>query len=683
MRIIFLFIVLSYFTLPDFFAQTTYYLDASGGSDNNNGTSRTAAWQTLSQIKNFPFQPGDKILLKRGEVWNEQLRISASGIEGSPITIGAYGSSAKPIITVVKTQDLIWENTGNNIWRNTTLEYDPKRVLKDGVEILDAAENFYDELGTNVPDLVEWYYGPKNTSDPHDYLYLYSSDSPANHTIEFSAEGHGLIAEDISYVIFENLEIVGGYYFGISIFSCSNLSFKNVTAGEYANFGVYISSAKLYGTTMQPSDRIVIDSCIIDSGYKFNYSEAGTAYGKSNRGPPDGYRLNIYAINCELKNSLLINYAHANVSLFCELNVNRLPFYLGTEIANNKIYNNKLTSPDLFYGGRLVIDGYSHDNEIFNNIIENTSVKNQFNGFANHFHHNIIRGIKASPLKDYNTGYGISIQGYYDSVHDNIFENNLIVDCEDAGILISGNNGAGNVINNIFRNNIIYNCGTKYNNVGLQLNKANNTFLNHGNYFQNNLVFNPNTAQTINFYGSIIDVNEFNSQNSGVINQMITGNIDSDPKFNNYLTNDYHLQSSSPCIDAGANPQANIDFDGNPIPLGIAADIGIYEFTVVTSVEESKPSSPVLIQNYPNPFNPVTKIRYSIPNYSSTDHESQNVRLTIYDILGKEVAALVNEKQNPGNYEIEFKAENLPSGFYICLLTVDNSSLSRKMILLK
>ena len=86
--------------------------------------------------------------------------------------------------------------------------------------------------------------------------------------------------------------------------------------------------------------------------------------------------------------------------------------------------------------------------------------------------------------------------------------------------------------------------------------------------------------------------------------------------------------------------------------------------------------------NYPNPFNPSTVISYSIPNVAS-DFSLSKVTLKIYDILGREVATLVNQKQKPGTYEINFNANYLSSGVYFYKLTAGNLVETKKMILLR
>lgn len=91
-----------------------------------------------------------------------------------------------------------------------------------------------------------------------------------------------------------------------------------------------------------------------------------------------------------------------------------------------------------------------------------------------------------------------------------------------------------------------------------------------------------------------------------------------------------------------------------------------------------------LYENYPNPFNPVTKIRFSIPQMGILDAERrQGVQLKIYDILGREIASLINEQLKPGIYEVTFDASNYPSGVYFYKLIADEYSVSKKMILIK
>jgi len=83
-----------------------------------------------------------------------------------------------------------------------------------------------------------------------------------------------------------------------------------------------------------------------------------------------------------------------------------------------------------------------------------------------------------------------------------------------------------------------------------------------------------------------------------------------------------------------------------------------------------------LEQNYPNPFNPNTAISYGLSAFSK-------VELKVYDVLGNEIATLVDENQNAGSYKVNFNGSNLSSGIYIYTLRAGNNFKSAKMILLK
>ncbi len=107
-----------------------------------------------------------------------------------------------------------------------------------------------------------------------------------------------------------------------------------------------------------------------------------------------------------------------------------------------------------------------------------------------------------------------------------------------------------------------------------------------------------------------------------------------------------------------------VDFDGS------------FEYSNVVNVDLTAPTVFALEQNYPNPFNPSTLISYSIPQNSF-------VTLKVYDIIGNEVATLVNQTQSAGKYDIRFDASNLSNGVYLYSIKTDNFSSTKKMILMK
>ncbi len=107
---------------------------------------------------------------------------------------------------------------------------------------------------------------------------------------------------------------------------------------------------------------------------------------------------------------------------------------------------------------------------------------------------------------------------------------------------------------------------------------------------------------------------------------------------------------------------------------------GSYKYSNVVEVNVVSPEKFELGQNYPNPFNPTTTIEYSIPNVGAS---VQNVQLKIYDVLGREVATLVNQKQSSGNYKVKFDASKLNSGVYFYTLRAGDFVSTKKMILMK
>jgi hypothetical protein len=108
-----------------------------------------------------------------------------------------------------------------------------------------------------------------------------------------------------------------------------------------------------------------------------------------------------------------------------------------------------------------------------------------------------------------------------------------------------------------------------------------------------------------------------------------------------------------------------------------------------TEVGQEQPLPPdqfALLQNYPNPFNPVTTIRFTLTPYSRLpEGEGTGVRvvLKVFDLLGREVAALVNEKKPAGTHQVTWDASDMPSGVYFYRLTSGKSVSMRKMILLR
>jgi len=97
---------------------TTYYVSSSTGNDGNNGTSSSTAWQTITHVNAQSFNPGDSILFKRGDVWNQSLTPPSSGTSGNPITFDAYGSGPAPNFTgYYDVPSSAWVLVTGNAWK--------------------------------------------------------------------------------------------------------------------------------------------------------------------------------------------------------------------------------------------------------------------------------------------------------------------------------------------------------------------------------------------------------------------------------------------------------------------------------------------------------------------------------------------------------------------------------------
>ncbi len=134
---------------------------------------------------------------------------------------------------------------------------------------------------------------------------------------------------------------------------------------------------------------------------------------------------------------------------------------------------------------------------------------------------------------------------------------------------------------------------------------------------------------------------------------------------------------------------------------GVLDDVRIYDYAlsyqdvqalyrlttdIMSSGDTSLPGETALYQNFPNPFNPKTEVRYSVPTQSGRDKQVQgvsDVKLVVYDLLGREVTTLVNERKAPGRYHVTFDGSGLASGFYVCRLTAGSYVRSRTMLLLR
>ncbi|MBK8550650.1 MAG: T9SS type A sorting domain-containing protein [Ignavibacteria bacterium] len=123
----------------------------------------------------------------------------------------------------------------------------------------------------------------------------------------------------------------------------------------------------------------------------------------------------------------------------------------------------------------------------------------------------------------------------------------------------------------------------------------------------------------------------------------------------------------------------NVCLAGNSTGTGGNLDIVTVKYsqsTGIQAISENIPAKFYLFQNYPNPFNPSTNLEFGIS-------DSRFASLKIYDLLGNEVATLVNERLNQGTYKVKFNGNDLSSGIYFYRLSAGDYTDTKRMLLIK
>ncbi|MBX2990422.1 MAG: T9SS type A sorting domain-containing protein [Bacteroidetes bacterium] len=194
-------------------------------------------------------------------------------------------------------------------------------------------------------------------------------------------------------------------------------------------------------------------------------------------------------------------------------------------------------------------------------------------------------------------------------------------------------------------------------------------------YFQ----FFPNVPTlTMSLY---IAVNFFDAQSNMTAQGSLLGPFGTTSTWQQ-LTVPMNYSGGSGQPSTSANIQFTISGTGNPTPSDMIGSYFLLDsvgLVLPTGVREQPGEIPAefsLEQNYPNPFNPSTNIRFQIP-------EGSAVKLTVHNVLGEEVATLVNEALNAGSYVADWNATGMPSGVYFYTLNTNGRVLTKKMMLTK
>lgn len=519
-------------------ARTTYYVSNCGtiGNDSNNGTMTSTPWLTINKINTSVFNPGDSILFNRGCTWREQLVIPSSGSAGNPITFGAYGNGAAPILTGSDTINLHGLAGQRNVW-NTKLATQPHVVAIGSVVPHSMSAS---EASVSAPG--DWYWS-------NGALWIYDAGTLIGLDIEVGARAFGVIrTNNRSYITVDGLTIRGGNGQGINVGSVSvtGIVFNNCVVESNATEGFNI----LGSTTAHD---VTIDHCIIR-----NNGWWGIAVGQQ------------YTSTSQISNNLLTSNGWNSVVDSQEYS------QIDGSLGNFNVFGNTITATTPYgckqfanYGNYChaiyYSAGFGGDRTTVTNIYENRTYDSAYGdgikstGSAN-IHHNLSYGNTGSGiLVGQNAGTNVVLNIWGNVVHDNDRSN------EDGGIVEQAM-GSGTIRLNVYNNTLFNNANTAQ----VELKVDDNILVLN---IQNNILYASPTRSAIGFKGpqagvGTIDHNIYWRADGNpqvrykrkiltwaqwqVLGYDSHGLV-ADPRLANPSSGSLWLQAGSPAIDAGAN----------------------------------------------------------------------------------------------------------------------------------
>ena len=230
---------------------TTYYVSSSSGSDANGGTSAASAWATVARVNAQALQAGDSVLFKRGDVWNESLVPSGSGMQGNPIAFDAYGTGAAPNLTgYYAVPGTAWVHVTGNAWKAAL----PATFTSLNFCLFGSV--WGQKVGASSSNLTaQWDFYLANG-----YLYIFSVGTPANY-----------YPGPIVPMALSNTP-------AINVNGQSWLTFQHLAVNWFDQYGVYVQGA---------SDHLVFANMEADSMIPQGAQPLGFYVNESAPGPSD------------------------------------------------------------------------------------------------------------------------------------------------------------------------------------------------------------------------------------------------------------------------------------------------------------------------------------------------------------------------------------------------------------
>jgi hypothetical protein len=551
--------IFSLFCTPAF--ATTFYVDATNGKDINDGLSPSSPWKTIAKVNASKFNPGDQILFKRGETWREQLTVPSSGSSGNPITFGAYGSGALPVINGSNLLSSGWTQYSSTVWQ-TAVTTRPNQIFFKGVR------------GTPVASVAainaasKWYWAAN-------VLYAYSTSNPAmaftSPGIEATALPYNIETNGKSYLTIQNLNLQNSNIHGlvIHIGNATNLIMDGLTVGHSYYTGISTGGAV-------SRQYVTIQNCTI------NWCGAC------------GINIDGASLDILIQNNIIHNNSQISIDDSGIFSYNGgIKAWSGSDsIKRLVIQGNHVYSQGKLPDGSSAVSA-QRGQGIWVDTLINTNYTDGVFILRNEVYDNMHNGILAeSPSYvtiAYNLVYnhtrdsawGIRASDWYalNPANYNRIYNNVVYGNSYGGIIVAGSKGleANRCVGNEVKNNISVGNGAAPNALQLvaEYGGENDGSMGSLNVYLNN-AFGPAASHFIQ-WGHATNKNTYAAWYSAY--SAANGNtVEGDPLFVSTVTPDFHLQSTSPAINAGTNVGLTSDNEGNHVPFGPAPDIGAYEY---------------------------------------------------------------------------------------------------------
>jgi hypothetical protein len=548
-------------------AQTTYYISSSGNNVNN-GTSISTPWKTVDKIYAGSFQPGDSILLKRGDVFEGQIMATLYGSTISPIVIASYGTGEKPII-YGDMRGVTWTKISGRtgyykayIGKGSVVPICYQWVY--GVWEMYASSDYRND---NPSEWESWLnslaIGCFGISSTQDSLFVHTYGNvtfPATRdSIRIYRIGSNL-APGSHDVIIRDLDLRCGYY-ALEVDGSSNIIVRNIYTRNNISGSIYLESTV----------NSLIDSCYMDTvGNTSLYFNCAT--------------------NCKMKYNTVVNVLTTVDGIPCTGDL----CGIGVQGA---------------FGDAFEEAGYGY------NTVEYNTLDNIADAMVDFWYNtgDTIRYNTGTNLGGgvYPHGTNLMINGNSSTLRDNAGSDGM--NCANVGtgvITVTGNTFIGAKSYAMWIENTSTGTIVISNNLVTGYDENTDFVWIHGS----GITSDSNTFYGLGRWGNSADQSVWYSTLSDF--QTATG----------YETGSVWYSS----LDSMTNVHS----------------------------ESTRPTKIELEQNYPNPFNPSTVINYQLS-------VAGKVRLSVYDMLGREIAILVDGEKGAGNYSETFDGSKLSSGIYL------------------